>query len=106
MRLICSNILTQCFCSLVLLTIWATVIQMVSGEEEFNPRRVVGEFDPIVTPDTVDVAAAEKWIRDEELVIGVVIGEVARAYPINMLTNPSREIINDELGDRSIAATW
>ena len=26
--------------------------------------------------------------------------------PINMLTNPTREIINDTLGGRSIAATW
>ena len=30
----------------------------------------------------------------------------ARAYPINMLTGPSREIINDVLGGVPIAATW
>ena len=76
------------------------------GEQEFDPRRVVQEFPPIVTPKTVGIAEADKWVKDNELVIGVVIGDQARAYPINMLTGPAREIINDKLGDRSIAATW
>jgi hypothetical protein len=30
----------------------------------------------------------------------------SRADPINMLTGPQREIINDRLGGRAIAATW
>jgi len=45
-------------------------------------------------------------VTGKELVIGVVVDGKARAYPINMLTGPSREIINDVLGSRSIAATW
>lgn len=45
-------------------------------------------------------------VQPEELVLGVVIGDESRAYPINMLTGPRREIINDRLGGRSIAATW
>jgi hypothetical protein len=40
------------------------------------------------------------------LVLGVTIGKASRAYPINMLTNPTREIINDKLGGKNIAATW
>ena len=40
------------------------------------------------------------------LVLGVTVGEESRAYPINMLTGPSREILNDALGGRAIAATW
>ena len=28
----------------------------------------------------------------------MVVGKAARAYPINMLTGPQREIINDRLG--------
>jgi hypothetical protein len=35
-----------------------------------------------------------------------VVEGKARAYPINMLTGPRREIINDELGGKAIAATW
>ena len=30
----------------------------------------------------------------------------ARAYPINMLTGPHREIINDKIGETAFAATW
>ena len=41
-----------------------------------------------------------------ELVLGVVVNGKARAYPINMLTGPAREIINDQLGGAAIAATW
>jgi hypothetical protein len=39
-------------------------------------------------------------------VLGVSIGDQSRAYPINMLTGPRREIINDELAGHAIAATW
>jgi hypothetical protein len=45
-------------------------------------------------------------VTDNELVLGVVVNGEARAYPINMLTGPSREIINDTLGGTAIAATW
>jgi len=43
---------------------------------------------------------------DNELVLGLELNGEARAYPINMLTGPSREIINDTLGGIPIAATW
>ena len=45
-------------------------------------------------------------VAASDLVIGLTIGTAARAYPLNMLTGPRREIINDELGGRAIAATW
>ena len=65
-------------------------------------------FPPIVTPKTLSVSDAEAAdrVRDDELVLGVVVNGEARAYPINTLNGPRREIINDELGGRSIAATW
>ena len=82
-----------------------SVLNAVAGPE-FEPRRVVKAFDPITDPKVVVADKAGEFVRDEELVLGVVIGEAARAYPINMLTRPIREIINDRLGGRSIAATW
>jgi len=79
----------------------------------FRPRKVVREFPAI---DVTSPASQRKHIRtakqaaqqlnDKELVLGVVVGGQARAYPINMLTGPVREIINDRLGGRAIAATW
>ncbi|MFT5467538.1 MAG: hypothetical protein ACI8UO_002643 [Verrucomicrobiales bacterium] len=80
-----------------------------AAEPEFNPRTVIKKsFPPIVEPKSVSMQEAEneEWVRDDELVLGLVVNGKARAYPINTLTGPRREIINDELGGRSIAATW
>jgi hypothetical protein len=38
--------------------------------------------------------------------LGIALEDQARAYPINMLTGPRREVINDTLAGREIAATW
>lgn len=79
-----------------------------SAEEKrgFTPRRVVREFPPIKDPQVIAASKVKTQVRDNELVLGVAIGKAARAYPINMLTGPAREIINDTLGGRAIAATW
>ncbi len=83
-------------------------LSAVFSEEEFNPRVVIPKpFAPIVDPEIGTLEEADgKVVKDEELVLGVVVGREARAYPINTLTGPRREIINDRLGGRSIAATW
>lgn len=52
------------------------------------------------------VPAAEAKIGDAELVIGVVIGREARAYPVNLMWGPQSETINDTLGGAPVAATW
>lgn len=73
----------------------------------FRPRQVVpGPYEPIVDAPTISAKEADEKLGGAELVLGIVVGEEARAYPINMLTGPSREIINDTLGGRAIAATW
>ncbi|MGK0185469.1 MAG: hypothetical protein ACI9R3_001247 [Verrucomicrobiales bacterium] len=71
---------------------------------EFDPVRVVKRFPPIIEPDFIK--ASEAQINDNELVLGVTINGASRAYPINMLTQPTREIVNDRLGGEVIAATW
>ena len=50
--------------------------------------------------------AADAAIEANELVIGVTIDGESRAYPLNMLTGPTREVVNDTLGDRKIVVTW
>ncbi len=73
----------------------------------FNPQVVKnGTFPPIVRPPVLNAVEVQDEVTDSELVLGVVIQGKARAYPINMLTRPTREIINDTLGGRAIAATW
>lgn len=81
-------------------------ISLPASAQEFNPTRVVPAFKAITNPEVASSSEAENWIKDDELVLGVTIGDQSRAYSINMLTNPTREIINDTLGGRSIAATW
>jgi hypothetical protein len=85
-------------------------LQLAAGadEREFNPRVVIPRvFRAIVEPDVVSLKKADgSLVKNEELVLGVVVGKEARAYPINTLTGPRREIINDQLGGQAIAATW
>ncbi len=72
----------------------------------FDPQRVLGAQPPIIEPPFVDADKANEQIHDNDLVLGVEVAGVSRAYPINMLTGPRREIFNDKLGDHFIAATW
>ena len=73
---------------------------------EFNPGRACQPRPAITDAPTIAASDVTDQAADEELVLGVVVNGEARAYPINMLTGPSREIINDSLGGRDIAATW
>jgi hypothetical protein len=70
------------------------------------PRQVVPPQPPIVNAPVLAAKRVTNEVADNELVLGVAIGREARAYPINMLTGPRREIINDTLGGQPIAATW
>ena len=61
---------------------------------------------PVVSATSMQDQSSDFQLADNELVLGITIGDQSRAYPINMLTGPQREIINDVLGDIPIAATW
>lgn len=75
-------------------------------EPEFLPRDVVPPF-PVIREVPIEPAeTGDTTLNPRELVLGVQIGDHARAYPINMLCGPRREIINDTVGGRAIAATW
>jgi hypothetical protein len=52
------------------------------------------------------VPAAEASLRDDDLVIGVVVGGEARAYPVNLMWEPQNEALNDALGGEPVAVTW
>ena len=74
-------------------------------EDRYRPRQVLKK--PMRAITNPDIASAEKAnVPDNELVLGVEINGESRAYRINELTGPSREIINDKLGGLPIAATW
>jgi hypothetical protein len=52
------------------------------------------------------VPASEVKLTDSELVIGVVVGAEARAYPVNLMWGPESEALNDTLGGVPVVATW
>jgi hypothetical protein len=64
--------------------------------EEGFPAKFVGEVVP----------ASEASLFDTELVLGVVVAGEARAYAVNSLFQPENEILNDNLAETPIAATW
>ena len=75
--------------------------------DDFAPMDALPEAMPSITKvplRTLDKIDDE--VRDGELVLGVTVGGASRAYPINQLTRPNREIFNDALGGVAIAATW
>lgn len=78
----------------------------VPQEPVFRPVRVASPFPPITRVNPVPAEAGDRELGPSELVLGVSLNGEARAYPINALTGPQREIINDQLGGIPIAATW
>jgi len=76
------------------------------GAQEFRPQRVLAPQPPIKDFPVVSAKEAAGQLSEAELVLGVTVGGQSRAYPINMLTGPRREILNDTLGGHAIAATW
>ena len=79
---------------------------LAGADREFNPRRLVAPYPPITEFPVKTAEEVGDKLSDAELVLGVEIDGKARAYPINMLTGPSREILNDTLAGIAIAATW
>lgn len=74
--------------------------------DNFYPIEVVPR-QPVVEGFQIRSAAqAAPLIDDDETVLAVTVNGQSRAYPINVMTGPEREIFNDTLGGRAIAATW
>ena len=75
------------------------------AQPAYTPKTVLNRPMPAITDPQI-IPAAQSDVADNELIIGVVVEGQARAYPINQLTGPRREIINDVLAGTAIAATW
>lgn len=73
---------------------------------EFNPKVLMKPLPAIEEAAFLKAEEVEDEVFEDELVLGVVVGGEARAYPVNMMNGPRREIINDRVGGQAIAATW
>ena len=58
----------------------------------------------IFDPEFVSAEDADRFLRDTDQVMGVVINGDARAYGTAFLS--SREVVNDTVGGRPITVTW
>lgn len=81
------------------MTVRGTVQTFPSGPLEDAEVPVLLGPDPLPA-----VAADEARLEDDDLVLGVVVGDVAKAYPIRQLGR--FEVVDDRLGDRPVAVTW
>lgn len=72
-------------------------------------NRATGEafkFKPIERAPYGSAEKLSKRLRDKDIVIGIVVGEQAFAYPINMLGGPQREIINEDYAGVAFCVNW
>ena len=63
-----------------------------------------GAIPAIDNPKFVTGEAADKQMKAEEPVLGIVVGGEAHAYSLWQLD--AHEIVNDQVGGTAIAATW
>jgi len=74
--------------------------------ESFFPVEVEARPPIVKGFQIVSAKQAAGKVDDNELVLAVEINGQARAYPLNVMTGVEREVFNDTLGGRAIAATW
>ena len=77
-----------------------------NGNPNFAPQVVLLPLDPITDFPIQSAEEASQSVPAADLVIGVTVNGQSRAYPINMLCGPDREVFNDTLGGVPIAVTW
>ena len=75
-------------------------------ERVYKPIRAGGAQPPITNPSVIPAKSVKDQVTAGELVLGVSVGGVSRAYPINMIAGPKRGVINDRLAGIAVAATW
>jgi hypothetical protein len=76
------------------------------SDPDFTPMRFSVAYPPITEFPVLKVRDADDALNPNELVLGVTIQGQSRAYPINRITGPTREALNDRLGGVPIAVTW
>jgi hypothetical protein len=75
-----------------------------------EPSKIVGGGPPkdgipsIDSPQYVSLAEADEWIRDDELVLGIIYKGVKRVYPLQILV--WHEIVNDVIADDPLLVTY
>jgi hypothetical protein len=76
---------------------------------DFKPTGKGTKFPPTTEFPIKPVREAKDAFKPSEVVLGVVVGKEARAYPVNMMMGGDANryhILNDKLGGKAIMPTW
>jgi len=79
------------------------VVATIGGDDVYQ-LLPVGEIPAIDDPEFVSGKKADRQMRSNEPILGVVVNGEARAYSLWQLD--AHEIVNDEIAGTVIAATW
>jgi hypothetical protein len=79
------------------------VVATIGGDEVYE-LLPVGAIPAIDNPEFVRGVEADRQMRPEEPVLGIVVSGEARAYSLWQLD--AHEIVNDQIAGTAIAATW
>jgi hypothetical protein len=74
------------------------------GEYSFSQLLPYDGIRPVYDPDFVKPQDVENLLQDDELVLGMSLGNEAKAYPISVLR--FREMVNDEMAGIPTLVTW
>ena len=77
---------------------------MVDPEKIMSGGPPMDGIPSIDDPKFVTVDAADEWIQDNELVLGIIYKNVTRVYPLQILV--WHEIVNDEIAGDPILITY
>ena len=95
----------RCVVALAALLPVASAAQEPTNKDQSHYTQLRPDGYPIRS-GVVALPGREAKLRDDDLVIGVVVGSEARAYPVNLMWEPVNEVLNDTLGGQPITATW
>jgi hypothetical protein len=74
------------------------------GEYSFSQLLPYDGIRPVYDPDFAAPQQVENLLQDDELVLGMNLGDEAKAYPISVLR--FREMVNDEMAGIPTLVTW
>ena len=88
----------------VLLVLAFPVLSGASPETEIRTLLPKDGIPSIDAPEYASVKDAVKFMRPDEMVIGINIKGEKRAYSVPLLS--SHEIVNDVVGGSAVSVTW
>lgn len=95
---------------ILLPTLWLCLCAFTLSPSLIDTEQIISGGPPkdgipaLTNPKLDTVKLADRWLNDQDQVLGIVIDGMARAYPIRILN--WHEIVNDHIGKQSLVMTY